>query len=450
MSKIKIYFALLFATIIAYFGSIKYGFSQDDWYFLYISVAHNLGDIINFFNPWAQSGFAFYRPLGTQLYYYVSRFIFGLQQSPYGMHIFMLLIQSLSAYNVYRLANKITKDNFLSILASVVYATSSVHFLSLYYIAATQQLMAALFALLAINDFLENRNIRSAIWFSLGLLSKEVAIVAPIIMILATLKIEGKLNLLKLVKRLFPVGMVGLLYVAFRLFGGLHIQSEYNLLLNSSVLSTLRWYLLFGYGAPEELVRYGLPRMAINFTNFIHDYGWQGIVTGFTPVIFSIYAIWRAKQNWIYVIWWFVALLPVMFLANHRYPHYVDLALVPMILLLLENNTRRTQVILGIFLVFVSLVSINLSEISHWTVLRAVMSESAIKVINSQGYCKSNNWNVMGINDSAKQLSYALSLENGPRVICKNPNLQVYYQGVSVGDIPAGSQIINTTEINGL
>jgi hypothetical protein len=121
-----------------------------------------------------------------------------------------------------------------------------------------------------------------------------------------------------------------------------------------------------------------------------------------------------------------------------------------MILLAIENLKPRTQIVMASVIIFISLVSINLSEMTHWTVKRAEMSTSAIQIIEERGSCNSKVWYVTGSSDSAKQLSYTLSLENGPRVICNNPSLQVYYQGVSVGDIPRGSQMISTEGIKGL
>lgn len=462
MSKIKIYFALLFAIMVAYFGSLKYGFSQDDWYFLYISAARNLGDVLNFFNPWTQSGFAFYRPLGTQLYYYLSRLIFGLGNAPYAMHIFMIIAQSVSSYNVYRLVQKLTRDNHLSFLSALIYATSSVHFLSLYYIAATQQLLATSFALLAINDFLDHKSIRSSLWFALGLMSKEVAIVAPIVMILSQYKLDGKFEFKKIFFKLVPLAVIGIIYLGMKFLGGMQVQSEYHFVLNGSVLSTIRWYYLFGYGAPEELVRYGLPRMAVDYYSYFKDFGTSGLVTSLIPITISIYVLARTILGFfgygslkrrdiiVYICWWLLTLAPILFLQDHRYPHYVDLALIPMILLALEKIGQRNQLILTSLLIIVSLFSISLSQQSHWTVNRALISKSAVELIEARQDCSRSIWYVTGQNDAPKQLSYALSLENGPRVICNNPSLQVYYQGMSVGDIPTDSLILNTDGILGL
>ncbi|MFZ2200153.1 MAG: hypothetical protein WAV40_05220 [Microgenomates group bacterium] len=457
MSKLKIYLSLQVATIVAYYGSIKFGFSQDDWYFLYISTARNLGDILNFFNPFSQSGFAFYRPLGTQLYYYLSRLIFGLQGAPAYMHIFMIFVQSLASYNVYRLVKHLSSDRFLSLVIAVLYATSSVHFLSLYYIAATQQLLATLFSLLAINDYLEKKYIGSGIFFALGLLSKEVAIVAPVIMVLSEYQITKKFNLAKLIPKLTVTIIVLLIYIAIKLVGGLQVQSEYHFVLNSSVISTARWYLLFGYGSPEELVRYGLPKMAINYLGFIRDFGILGILTGFIPVGISLLAFYQIILGlWhkhykvlIYLLWWILALLPVLLLQDHRYPHYVDLALIPMLLILFEGNSRAWTISLATLICIVSLGSIHLSESAHWTTKRAIISSSAVQQISSSSACSKKDWNILGVGDSAKQLSYALSLENGPRVIC-NREIQVYYLGVTQGEPPIGAYQMDTQRIIGL
>ena len=458
MSKIKIYFTLLLAIILAYFGSIKFGFSQDDWYFLHISTAKNFAEVLNFFNPWSQSGFAFYRPLGTQLYYYLAHTYFGLQSAPTFMHIFMILIQSLSAYNIYRLVKHLSKDLLLSFLIALIYATSSVHFLSFYYIAATQQLLAALFALLSINNYLEQKSFKSGLYFGLALLSKEVAIVAPIIMILADFRINHQdFKLSRRVYQIIPVGIVGLSYICLRIFGGLQVQSEYHLVLNSSVISTIRWYILFGYGAPEELVRYGLPKMMINYLAFIRDFGIIGFLTSIFPTIISLYMLVQLiikliNKNInviIYGFWWVLALLPVLLLQDHRYPHYVDLALIPMLLLILEDKSTKWRVTLSSLLIILSACTIYLSETVHWTTKRAKISESALSQLNQLKACEHNTWSYTGPNDDPKQLSYALSLSNGPSVIC-NQEIQVYYQGMTMGELPVNSYMIDTQGIEGI
>lgn len=431
MFKLKIYFSLLFATTVAYGLSVKYGFSQDDWYFLSISTARNLGDILNFFNPWNQSGFAFYRPLGTQLYYYLARLLLGLDGAPFGMHIFMLLIQSVNSYLVFRLVKKITRDRTLPILTGLIYATASAHFLSLYYIAATQQLLAAFFALLALNAHLDKHRLKSAIWFVLALMSKEVAIVTPIIMLLSELRMDPRVSIKKLFTSLIPVGIVAGLYVIFRLFGGLPSQAEYHLVFNGSVISTARWYFLFGYGAPEELLRYGLPRMGINYRSFITDFGWRGIILGLAPITIGVYGLAKSWRRPLYLAWWLVALLPVIFLENHRYPHYVDLGLVPLILLTLEDLPKRLQYILSAIMIGVSLLAINLSVNHHWTTKRALQSSDLSASILQNHACDDPlGISFRGSKPSVLDISYALSLENGPRVICNNQSLPVYYEGI--------------------
>lgn len=460
MAKIKIFLLILIATTTSYFASLKYGFSQDDWYFLSISHANNLGEILNFFNPWSQSGFAFYRPLGTQLYYYLAQTLFGLTSAPYYMHIFMLLVQASNAYLVSVLIKKLTNDSHLGLLVALVYATSSVHFLSLFYIAATQQLLAALFSLLSINDFLERKSWRSALWFFLALLCKEVAIVTPIIMLLSLQRIGKKISFSELARRALPVGIAGMIYLLLRFGGGITSQSEYRMVLNGSVLSTIRWYFLFSYGAAEELVRYGLPRMGLSVTRYLADYGYAGMITLFAPVVLGLFAIIRTVMSLlgkgnlkrlnvsIYFTWWILALAPVLFLQDHRYPHYLDLALIPMVLLVLEGVAKKTQLAVVGLLIVASVFCINLSIRTHWTTKRAVMATSATRKIESGKACQYESWYVVGEGNAPRELSYALSLDNGPKVIC-NHDLRVYYEGVNTGDLK-GAFIFETEGVAGL
>lgn len=443
MSKLKTYFLLLATIVVTYGLSIKYGFSQDDWYFLSISRAESLIDVLQFFNPAAQAGFAFYRPLGTQLYFFLAQFFLGLSGAPLGMHLFMLFIHSLSAFQVYRLVGKLNPNTRLPLLLALLYASSAVHFLSLYYISATQQLLAALFSLLSLNFFLDKKQGRAALFFALALLAKETAVVTPAIaFLLAPSSLPSRL------RRLAPYIFTAGLYLLLRLSGGVSVQSEYHLVFNLSVISTLRWYYLFGYGAPEELVRYGLPRMAINLTQFIRDFGPTGLTLVLGSFGFTFLSLVRLirRRSLQYLLWWLVAILPVVFLQDHRYPHYLDLALIPLFLLVLEGFSRRLQLILTSLLIVISLLSVHLSRQTHWTTIRALMSKRAQTTIASSQACAYPVWFVTGPEPEPRELAYALSLGNGPRVIC-NRQITLYYQGVAPTPPPAGAFILPTEGI---
>lgn len=422
MSKIKVYLLVVLCVALAYGGSLKYGFSQDDWYFLLISRAHNLGEVANFFNPLAQSGFAFYRPLGTQLYYFL------FQQNTYLMHAFMLVIQSLSGYFVYLLLKELKLKSPTTFLTALLYSVSSVHFLSLYYIAATQQLLAAAFSLLSLVLFMRQKYRGSAIILILALLSKETAMVTPLIALCLIFVTKTKLT----ARPFIPYTIVFTLYLIMRLTTSSGTQSEYHLFFGPSVLTNIRWYFLFAANFPETLVSYGLPRMGINLAQFISDYGTSAIIISVSSSLIALLALTRLvlSKRWLYIIWFVAGLGPVILLRDHLYPHYLDLALIPFLLLLIQDLKSKYQYLVAGLYLATSLYSIQFSQGHHWTTGRSLITQTALSAYDWKEACGQESIVFVGEGSAPRELSYALSLENGPRVICAKPDLGVYYQGV--------------------
>lgn len=432
MTKYKFYLILTVITSLFYGGALKYGFSQDDWYFLSISRAHAFADVLNFFNPAAQSGFAFFRPLGTQLYYYFATLIAGMEFAPILMHLFMILLQIASAILVYHLLLALKYPSFLAKCVAMIYASTSAVFLSLYYIAATQQLLATFFSLLSLYSFVQKKPLRVALYWALALLSKETAIMTPVIAVLLTQLNKPNLSFLKHWRQFVPYVLVGLSYIALRLISPPAVQSEYHFVFGGNVISTLRWFLLFGYGTPEEWIRYGLAKGALNINGIVADYGLLGLLNLSATIILLIITLYsflktgRTHRPWLYLTWWFLGLAPILFLQNHRYPHYLDLSLIPLLLLTLDSIKRYQLAIVGVFLV-ASYTAITISSSSHWTVGRSNISERAITYFAKNQVCNATHLIFAAPAPYPAELGYALSLENGPRVICNNPLLKVEY-----------------------
>ncbi len=435
MQNFKIWLLIFAATLLAYAGSLRYGFSQDDWFFLLISRASNFGDVLNFFNPASQSGFAFFRPLGTQLYFYL------FQNQSVAMHAFMLLVQSFNGFLVMRLVARLKVKSPVPLMVGILYAISSVHFLSLYYIAATQQLLAATFSLLSLILFLERKYWISAIFFVIALLSKETAIVVPGVAFILVLVNKLKPNL----KQFAPYAFVFALYSLMRLTTSTTVQSEYYFSFDPSVLTNIRWYALFGANFPEQLVSYGLPHMGINLTQFITDFGTSAWIIVISSSLIALFALIRLIQTrrWLYTLWFVIGLGPVILLRDHLYPHYLDLALIPFLLLLTQDLKLKTQYLVFAFYALTALFSIQFSQTHHWTTGRSTMAAMSQSKLDWSEICTHDSVIFVGEGSRPLELSYTLSLENGPRVICNKPTLQVYYGNT----IPQDSFVVQIDKV---
>ncbi len=438
MKKTYYLIILIITTIVSYGASIHYGFSQDDWYFLYISQASNFKEVINFFNPTTQSGFAFFRPLSTQFYYYLFVKLFTLSQATYYMHVFMLIIQLLTAYLAQSLLVAIKVKQTPAQLISILYVGASSLFLSMFYIAATQQLLATFFSIIAILSSLKNKNIYAGMFWALALLSKETAIVTPLILLVLQYFYLAKKRFVDLFKSVLPYILVGSVYLILRLVAPPTIQSEYHLAFGRNVLSTIRWYLLFGFGSPEELMRYATNQGAVDIVKFIRDFGYLGALNIFSTILILMWFLYqliinfRESKTWILLTWFVIGLLPVLFLQNHRYPHYLDLSLLPLLLILISGS-KKAQYLITSILFLATFSAIQISIRSHWTTARSEISARARSYFETQKLCQHPAIAFVAPNTESAELSYALSLENGPRVICQNTALRVEYKTDSTG-----------------
>lgn len=441
MSKSKLLLLLAFSTLVAYGASIRYGFSQDDWFHLSISQANSLADFLNFFNP-AHVTWIFFRPLSTQVPYWFATSLFSLSGAPYFMHALMLVIQVINAYLVVRIARKYLKDP-QAVTLGIIYSLSTLHFLSLFYIGAIQQLISTCFSLLAIYHFISLR--RKSQWILAiltlcALLSKELALRLPLTLLVLSYLQDRKIW--PSLSRVAGPLIVTILYFAMRYLVGTTGASQYALDLGlGTTLASLMWYGLFLLGFPESLLQHGLSQGRIDFLTFAQQSGPLSWFIILGSIVILYFATRRAVQLIYSRSWWelillpvlaLLSILPVLFLPTHRYPHYLDLAILAIGVWVLQGVSTidccRSKIILGVICLGM-LSGIVVETRTHWTIKRALISEEIIAQMKQSGACTSPDGVVFtGTSLEMRELGYALSQENGPRIICQNPALPVYYK----------------------
>ncbi len=128
-----------------------------------------------------------YRPVRT-LTYAVNYAIGG--EDPFGYHLVNVLLHGLNVLLVYFLFLKLTRSNLIAGSAGLLFAVHPVQSAAVAYISGRKDLLAAFFILLGLNLYLRSRNgdySKFAIAFAcflMAILSKEVAIVFPLILLL--------------------------------------------------------------------------------------------------------------------------------------------------------------------------------------------------------------------------------------------------------------------------
>lgn len=183
----------------------------------------------------------FYRPLQLVLYmlnYHFWRF------NPLGYHLANIILQALVAFLVYLFTLFILKSREISLLSAFLFAVSPLHNEAVAYIAGSAELLMAVSLLASLLLFARGRLALSLLFFIMGLLSKELSVVFPVV-ILCWAICYSRENLRRpwyFLKAIFPFFLIDAVYVFLRFswlkFPALYLPelTKYPLLLRISVL----------------------------------------------------------------------------------------------------------------------------------------------------------------------------------------------------------------------
>ncbi len=149
------------------------------------------------FDPEAVVTNAFWRPL-TTIVLALGRTLFAFE--PAGYHALSILLHGLATLVAWRLAGRLLGSPVLGFLVALLFATHPVHVESVAWIAAVNDPLYGLFALLALDAHLAWRERGSrgvpwmtGVWFLLSLLAKEQALAVPIVALVLDL-VGGRLS----------------------------------------------------------------------------------------------------------------------------------------------------------------------------------------------------------------------------------------------------------------
>lgn len=424
-------------------------FSGDDWFHLRLTQTSSVSEFINFFSfgHTAQSA-AFYRPLSTQSFFFVFQKFFGLTAWPY--YLFALVCFSYSLHLVYKFALTQFQDKNKSLLTTFIYGISVSNFTRIYFLSAFQEIALVIFSLLCLLSFPKSK-FKSLVFFILALLSKETAIVLPLLLLIFNFKIIKS----KIVY-LIPTLIVSLIYLYFR-FGvfGMVVGDSYALNFSpAKALNTLMWYILWCFGAPELLIDYigsGLRPIARLYTDY--PFWWQSIFVLLFGALISLGVLLIKKikkintQILMFVALFLISLAPVIFFPQHKFALELGLPLVGFALavawLLPVKRTVTKIIFLGFFIVL-NLSMNYLTYTRHYSVNRSKTAERIVLYFSTSYPQFPQDIYFEFINDtddygkewgSSKQISNITAGSELFKVLYKDKNIDVYFQDYQ-GDRP--------------
>ena len=383
------YIITLIAIAVFYGPSLKYGFFQDDFLHLISTQINSLSEFFTFFSD---NQAIYYRPFGIQLAYLIQQRIYGA--NPLGFHFTSLLIHAINTFLVGSLIHKITKNHLIAKLSAFLYATSAIHFISLFWLAETNLLLGALMLFLNLHALFwfikkpSNKTLFISLsLFLIGLLFNELVIISPLIIIILNYFLRLKLFQQPL-NKIYSTGfaLITFLYLLLRLvILPVPISGTYALHLGMANISPLIWYGLWSFNIPEEF-KYQLVLSKMQFqSKFFQNYSSQTLiwVSGFLILLItSIYGITRLNKSkrslLILGSTWFVIGLSLFLLTPlHIYPMYAIVAL-PGLILILATALPKSPFFITLFLLawlIPSITTLRFSEKDHWVVQEARLAE---------------------------------------------------------------------------
>lgn len=441
---------IICAILLIYMPSVDNYFSSDDWFHLNISQISSIKEFTNFFSFTANpNSAAFYRPLSTQVFFFTFQKIFGINPLPF--HLFVLLIFSLNLFLIYRFTQKIFKNNQLSILSTFLYGISVSNFTRLYFLSAFQEILLVFFSLLTLIFYLKKyslTNILLANLFFIGaLLSKETAAILPLLLLI-TLWHQKRFHLQKFI---LPI-LILIPYLFLRLFSfGLASGDSYQWSFSVfKIANTLFWYILWSIGAPESLVDYVDSGLQI-VPKFFSDFGyWSYIIIFLTLInliLITILIIRTANLNLKFkilysILFFFISLLPVIFMPWHKFSLELGLPLIGFCLLLsiIITAQKKLGLITLCFFITLNLSMHYVTYQRHYSVNRAKIAKKITHYFLNKYPKPPESIYFEFINDSenygkdwgaSKQISHITSNSNLFQVIYKNPEMKVFFEDIS-------------------
>lgn len=388
MSFLKKHYQILLiylASFIIFLPSLFVFFTNDDFYFLKITRQVSLSRFINYFNIFTknQDGLGVYRPLTTQLFY--------LLKNPTLMHVIVFLTFFVILYLIYKLCLVLFKNKNIALVATFLYSVSATHFGHFYYLATYQEFGMTMFVLLMILLNIEKKYVLSSLCFVFALMSKETAIIAPFLLFLTDWYIGNKINYKKYLQYFIILGVY--FFSHFYLYG---LATGDTYIWNFGIrklLNTVTWYLLWSFNLPESLVDFIGPGFKINPNLFLY---WSKqiipiLILSFVQICFVVYILIKSKilnhkSTFLFCISWFlIALVPVLFLPQHKFSFYLTLPLVGIVFWLSNLLITRKTFFLFLFSclwLFTSFLTLRFTYETNWITQSELVSKRVYDYLN--------------------------------------------------------------------
>ncbi len=449
--------SLMFSFLIFY-KSLNYYFFQDDFYELLISKVTNTHDFLKLFT--FQENRSSYRPIGLQLYYFVCQTLFGFNPTYFRIVTFILFFSTY--FLIAKSIGKMLKDKLTGYLTGTFWITSSIHFLSLSWIAAAWLIIGSFFFFLTTNIYITYTTTQRRVLYALSLISFiltlgsfEFFIAWPVIMGI-WLKLFLKKDIKYILKNLSPFIFIVFVYVITRLsLSSLPNISEYKIQINSNTLKQLFWYVLWSFNIPEEFKKQVINNLLSFNPVFIRDFG-DVVQKSFVSMVailllgffYPLVKCFKNKNNLNVVIlcstWFVISIMPVLVFPNHSFAMYLAIPSIGIYVLLghLLSFQKNVYVISLVMLIwfYSSLVTVGFYRQVFWVVESQRFARQFSHEIKVR-FPTIPRGSVVLYPLEDKRFQQAILNENAIKVLYNDPTIRIFFNEIDLNESINQSQI---------
>ncbi|GEM_PF-4711526 len=434
----------LIISLFIYFKSLNYYFFQDDFYELLISKVANFNEFLKLFA--FQENRSSYRPIGLQLYYFVCQTIFGLNPTYFRIFTFILFFSTY--FLIAKSIGKMLSNKLTGHLTGTFWVTSSIHYLSLSWIAAAWLIIGSFFFFLTTNIYLTYTNTKRTVFYVFSLISFiltmgsfEFFIAWPVI-IGIWLKLFLKKDTKYIFKNLSPFIFIVIIYVIARLsLASLPNISEYKIQINTNTLKQLFWYVLWSFNIPEEFKKQIINNVLSFNPIFLRDFGTVviksfiamaviivlGIIYPFTQISKKIHIL---NISVLCSAWFVTAIIPVLVFPNHSFAMYLALPSIGIYIFMshLLSSTKKPLLIPIVLVIWFasSIITVNFYRQIFWVVESQNFARKFSQDIQ-QRFPSLPKESVVLYPLEDKRHQQAILNENAIKVLYRDPTIRLFF-----------------------
>ncbi len=390
---VDIHFCVLaLLTVIALYAGITPSFSSDDYVHLLRNTQfNNLNEaLVVFTEPYGRE----YRPL-VRFSLWLNH-LMGDTAIPF--KITNLFLHLLTTFFIYQIFNRLQFSKLATVLGTAIFALHPIHITSIHFILGRTDLIAAVFyfgVLTLAATWKTNISaihyIGSGMGFIAALLSKEMSVSLPLMMLMIVFYNQDKKDLNSLLKvaiKLSPFFVVTLGYIILRLYMWSDITSSVDVYTNYSALhlvsNYLNWFFALGYPFDLYLAQEWMIKSPVLFFSVAAIIGL--VLMGVFFMILYRTPLVCHKPFWVWagLIWIVITLLPISGGYPHRWYLYIpSFGIAVLVAALIESNKKNTLLSLSVLLLlFYAVEDVRLSNI--WKKQSALNAEFLQQIKENQ------------------------------------------------------------------